>query len=146
MRLFENIFKISTKSNPIFLGWSFFICIKYWFRTFHRISWFGCIRGICNSLLWAQCKFSAFYFYYIYYSFYFSQYIFPLFVKFQAIFILILLGWLFVPVYHASGVFTMPEYMKKRFGHQRIRVLLSILSLIIYVLTKLSVITLMNNC
>ena len=50
-----------------------------------------------------------------------------------------LLGWLFVPVYHASGVFTMPEYMKKRFGQQRIRVLLSILSLIIYVLTKLSV-------
>ena len=60
--------------------------------------------------------------------------------QFQAIFILMLLGWLFVPVYHASGVFTMPEYMKKRFGHQRIRVLLSILSLIIYVLTKLSVI------
>ena len=66
--------------------------------------------------------------------------IFPL-SHYQAIFILILLGWLFVPVYHASGVFTMPEYMKKRFGHQRIRVLLSILSLIIYVLTKLSVST-----
>jgi len=50
-----------------------------------------------------------------------------------------LLGWLFVPVYHASGVFTMPEYMKKRLGQQRIRVLLSIISLVIYVLTKLSV-------
>ncbi len=33
----------------------------------------------------------------------------------------------------------MPEYMRKRFGRQRIRVLLSILSLLIYVLTKLSV-------
>ena len=58
---------------------------------------------------------------------------------FQAIFILMLLGWLFVPVYHASGVYTMPEYMRKRFGRQRIRVLLSVLSLLIYVLTKLSV-------
>ena len=62
---------------------------------------------------------------------------------FQAIFILMLLGWLFVPVYHASGVFTMPEYMRKRFGRQRIRVLLSVLSLLIYVLTKLSV---SSNC
>jgi Na+/proline symporter len=50
-----------------------------------------------------------------------------------------LLGWLFVPVYHASGVYTMPEYMRKRFGRQRIRIALSLLSLLIYVLTKLSV-------
>ena len=57
----------------------------------------------------------------------------------NAIFVLMLLGWLFVPVYHASGVYTMPEYMRKRFGNQRIRVLLSILSLLIYVLTKISV-------
>lgn len=56
----------------------------------------------------------------------------------NAIFILMLLGWLFVPVYHASGVYTMPEYMRKRFGRQRIRIALSILSLLIYVLTKIS--------
>ena len=34
----------------------------------------------------------------------------------QAIYFIIMLGWLFVPVYMSSGVFTMPEYLRKRFG------------------------------
>ncbi len=50
-----------------------------------------------------------------------------------------MLGWLFVPVYMASGVFTMPEYLRKRFGGQRIRIYLSILTLLLYVFTKISV-------
>ncbi len=50
-----------------------------------------------------------------------------------------MLGWLFVPVYMASGVYTMPEYLRKRFGGQRIRVYLSILALLLYVFTKISV-------
>ncbi len=33
----------------------------------------------------------------------------------------------------------MPEYMKKRFGGDRIRIYLSVLSLILYVFTKISV-------
>lgn len=36
-------------------------------------------------------------------------------------------------------VITMPEYLKKRFGGQRIRVYLSVLSLFLYVFTKISV-------
>lgn len=56
-------------------------------------------------------------------------------------FILILLGYVFVPVYMASGVYTMPEYLRKRFGGQRIRVYLSILALLLYVFTKISVST-----
>ncbi|XP_021345702.1 sodium/glucose cotransporter 4-like [Mizuhopecten yessoensis] len=56
----------------------------------------------------------------------------------NAIFILMMLGWLFVPVYIASGVFTMPEYLQKRFGGQRIRIYLSVLALILYVFTKIS--------
>ncbi|VDI82727.1 solute carrier family 5 (sodium/glucose cotransporter), member 1 [Mytilus galloprovincialis] len=56
----------------------------------------------------------------------------------NAIFILMVLGWFFVPVYTAAGVFTMPEYLKKRFGGQRIRVYLSVLALLLYVFTKLS--------
>ncbi|KAH3890698.1 sodium/glucose cotransporter 4-like [Dreissena polymorpha] len=56
----------------------------------------------------------------------------------NAIFILMLLGWLFVPVYIASGVFTMPEYLKLRFGGQRIRIYLAGLALILYVFTKIS--------
>ena len=57
----------------------------------------------------------------------------------NAIFILMLLGWFFVPVYLASGIYTMPEYMKSRFGGQRIRLLLSCLALVAYIFTKISV-------
>lgn len=59
-------------------------------------------------------------------------------VYFQAIFVLMLLGWMFVPVYLSAGVFTMPEYLKKRFGGERIRIFLSSLSLLLYILTKIS--------
>ncbi|KAJ6650323.1 hypothetical protein lerEdw1_013393 [Lerista edwardsae] len=51
---------------------------------------------------------------------------------------LLVLGWIFVPVYISSGVVTMPEYMKKRFGGQRIQIYLSVLSLILYTFTKIS--------
>ena len=57
----------------------------------------------------------------------------------NAIFILMLLGWFFVPVYLVSGVYTMPEYLRTRFGGQRIRLLLSVLALLAYVFTKISV-------
>ena len=50
-----------------------------------------------------------------------------------------MLGWLFVPVYMASGVYTMPEYLKKRFGGRRIQMYLSGLALLLYVFTKISV-------
>ena len=68
-----------------------------------------------------------------------------------------MLGWWFVPVYMASEVFTMPEYLKKRFGGKRIQVskkcatsyieflprptsqiYLSVLALLLYVFTKIS--------
>ncbi|XP_022083329.1 sodium/glucose cotransporter 4-like isoform X4 [Acanthaster planci] len=50
-----------------------------------------------------------------------------------------LLGWVFLPVFIASGVYTLPEYMRKRFGGQRIRVYLAMLSLVLYIFTKISV-------
>lgn len=56
----------------------------------------------------------------------------------SAIYILMLLGWLFVPVYMSSGVYTMPEYLRERFGGQRIRIYLSFLALILYIFTKIS--------
>ena len=56
----------------------------------------------------------------------------------NAIFILMILGWFFVPVYMAVEVNTMPEFLQKRFGGQRIRVFVSILALILYVFTKIS--------
>lgn len=56
-----------------------------------------------------------------------------------AMYVCIILGWLFVPVYTASGVSTMPGYLRKRFGGNRIRIYLSSLSLVLYIFTKISV-------
>ncbi|XP_012777769.1 sodium/glucose cotransporter 2 isoform X3 [Maylandia zebra] len=56
-----------------------------------------------------------------------------------ALFIVLLLGWLFVPVYLTAGVITMPQYLKKRFGGTRISLYLSVISLLLYILTKISV-------
>ncbi|GFS29896.1 hypothetical protein TNIN_447332 [Trichonephila inaurata madagascariensis] len=56
----------------------------------------------------------------------------------NAMFVVLILGWFFVPVYMASRVYTMPEYLRKRFGGQRIRIYLSVLALLLYVFTKIS--------
>ncbi|XP_072101147.1 sodium/glucose cotransporter 1 isoform X2 [Mobula birostris] len=58
--------------------------------------------------------------------------------KNKALVIVIILGWLFVPIYIRAGVVTMPEYLKKRFGGNRIRIYLSVLSLFLYIFTKIS--------
>ncbi|XP_071322635.1 sodium/glucose cotransporter 1 [Trachinotus anak] len=58
--------------------------------------------------------------------------------EWNALIVVVILGWLFVPVYIKAGVVTMPEYLKKRFGGQRIRIYLSVLSLFLYVFTKIS--------
>jgi SSS family solute:Na+ symporter len=52
--------------------------------------------------------------------------------------IMILLAWVFVPFYHRSGVFTMPEFLERRFD-PRARWVLSVVSLVAYVFTKVSV-------
>lgn len=52
--------------------------------------------------------------------------------------IVLLLGWLFLPFYMRSGVYTMPEFLEKRFD-SRSRWFLSIFSIIAYILTKVSV-------
>ncbi len=52
--------------------------------------------------------------------------------------IVLILGWVFLPFYARSGVFTMPEFLEKRFD-ARARWILSIFSIIAYILTKISV-------
>ena len=52
--------------------------------------------------------------------------------------IILILGWVFVPFYSRSKVFTMPEFLEKRYC-SKTRSILSIISLISYVLTKVSV-------
>jgi len=58
--------------------------------------------------------------------------------EWNAMITLFILGWIFCPIYIASGVVTMPEYLRERLGGTRIRLFLSILSLFIYVFTKIS--------
>ena len=52
--------------------------------------------------------------------------------------LVITLGWVFLPFYYRSGVFTMPEFLERRFNAGS-RWFLSIFSLAAYVLTKVSV-------
>jgi len=52
--------------------------------------------------------------------------------------ITIMLAWVFVPFYYRSKVFTMPEFLERRFNPTA-RWILSIVSLIAYVFTKVSV-------
>ncbi|XP_043557198.1 sodium/myo-inositol cotransporter-like [Chiloscyllium plagiosum] len=57
----------------------------------------------------------------------------------NAMLILQVLGWIFIPVYIRSGVYTMPEYLSKRYGGNRIKIYFALLSLLLYVFTKLSI-------
>ncbi|MFQ5737935.1 MAG: sodium:solute symporter [Acidobacteriota bacterium] len=52
--------------------------------------------------------------------------------------ILLLLGWVFVPFYLRSGVFTMPEFLERRYSPGA-RWYLALISIVGYVLTKISV-------
>ncbi|MBE0537991.1 MAG: sodium/solute symporter [Phycisphaerae bacterium] len=52
--------------------------------------------------------------------------------------VMIMLAWVFVPFYYRSGVFTMPEFLERRFSPAA-RWMLSVVSLVAYVFTKVSV-------
>uniref|UniRef100_A0A8B9Y7Z5 Solute carrier family 5 member 4 n=1 Tax=Bos mutus grunniens TaxID=30521 RepID=A0A8B9Y7Z5_BOSMU len=58
--------------------------------------------------------------------------------EWNALLLLLVLGWFFVPIYIKAGVTTMPEYLRKRFGGKRLQVYLSILSLFICVALRIS--------
>jgi solute:Na+ symporter, SSS family len=58
--------------------------------------------------------------------------------EWSAAFCLFILGWLFVPHYLKSKVYTMPEFLERRFG-SNCRWYLTIISLLAYVFTKISV-------
>jgi SSS family solute:Na+ symporter len=51
---------------------------------------------------------------------------------------MVLLAWIFVPFYYRSAVYTVPQFLEKRFG-PKVRMLLSVVSLLAYVFTKVSV-------
>ncbi|MFT5824379.1 MAG: SSS family solute:Na+ symporter [Crocinitomix sp.] len=53
--------------------------------------------------------------------------------------VLILLGWVFVPFYLRTGVYTMPEFLEKRYS-RACRNYLSVVSILAYIITKISLI------
>ncbi|XP_056144186.1 sodium/myo-inositol cotransporter 2 [Lampris incognitus] len=59
--------------------------------------------------------------------------------EWNGLLMVLLLGWLFLPIYIASGVTTMPEYLQRRFGGKRIQLFIAVLYLFIYIFTKISV-------
>ncbi|XP_060145883.1 sodium/mannose cotransporter SLC5A10 isoform X3 [Globicephala melas] len=59
--------------------------------------------------------------------------------EWHATYVLLALAWVFVPIYISSEIVTMPEYIQKRYGGQRIRMYLSVLSLLLSVFTKISI-------
>jgi SSS family solute:Na+ symporter len=52
---------------------------------------------------------------------------------------LLVLGWVFVPLYLQHNVYTMPEFLQKRFNSRRLQLTLTIMSLLLYIFTKISV-------
>lgn len=52
--------------------------------------------------------------------------------------IIVMLAWVFVPFYYRAGVYTMPEFLERRFNATA-RWILSLVSLVAYVFTKVSV-------
>src|ERR1035437_5563926 len=52
--------------------------------------------------------------------------------------IVLMLGWVFVPFYMRSRVFTMPEFLERRYN-EKARWLLSIVQLLSYIIAKVSV-------
>jgi len=52
--------------------------------------------------------------------------------------LILILGWVFVPFYDRAKVFTMPEFLERRYD-SRSRTTLSIISIVSYILTKVSV-------
>lgn len=58
--------------------------------------------------------------------------------EWMAIIFILLLGWFFTPIFLKAGIFTMPEYFGKRYD-SKCRLYISGLSIIAYILTKVTV-------
>jgi hypothetical protein len=58
--------------------------------------------------------------------------------EWSAGFMLMMLGWAFFPAYFSSHTMTTPLWLQSRFGGRRIRLVVSVLSLLLYCFTKIS--------
>ncbi len=59
-------------------------------------------------------------------------------IEWMAGFSLLLLGWFMAPLYLKAGVYTMPEFLEKRYNHS-CGIYLTTISIIAYIMTKISV-------
>lgn len=59
--------------------------------------------------------------------------------EWQSSWVILLLGFFFVPIYMRSKVYTMPEYLRCRFRSRWIRTYLTVVCLLNYVITKIAV-------
>ncbi|XP_031204098.1 sodium/glucose cotransporter 1-like isoform X3 [Mastomys coucha] len=59
-------------------------------------------------------------------------------LEWNSIFMLFVLGWIFVPIYNKAEVVTLPEYLKKRFGSLRIQLFFAFIFLIVYIFSRIS--------
>ncbi|XP_070554551.1 sodium/glucose cotransporter 4-like [Ptychodera flava] len=60
------------------------------------------------------------------------------FYEFSGLACLILMGFIFVPIYICSGSFTMPDYLQKRFGGERLRLYMAAASIFLAIFTALA--------
>ncbi len=58
--------------------------------------------------------------------------------EWMAVFALIILGWVFAPIFIRTGVYTVPEFLEKRFN-KACRFYLASISIVAYITTKISV-------
>ncbi|MBD3223212.1 MAG: sodium/solute symporter [Caldithrix sp.] len=58
--------------------------------------------------------------------------------EWMAVFVLILLGWVFVPIYWRLGIYTVPEFLEKRYNLAS-RMYLTGVTIVAYILTKMSI-------
>ncbi|XP_060225330.1 sodium/glucose cotransporter 1-like [Meriones unguiculatus] len=59
-------------------------------------------------------------------------------LEWNTIFMLFVLGWIFVPIYSKAEVVTLPEYLRKRFGSLRIQLFFSFIFIIVYIFSRIS--------
>lgn len=57
----------------------------------------------------------------------------------NAIFCLLALGWIFLPTYLSAQISTIPGYLNRRFGRERLRLCMSLIALLLYIFVKVSV-------
>ncbi|XP_077984830.1 sodium/glucose cotransporter 4-like [Glandiceps talaboti] len=60
------------------------------------------------------------------------------FYEFSGLVCLLLMGFMFVPIYISSGSFTMPDYLHRRFGGERLRVYMATTGILLAILTALA--------